>query len=222
MIGALLLALLAYVPSSDLLLKRAAARVNVGGRSKEVTLSGTLSLKGEQPRSAQLVLRFPFSCKLEGEGGLALSVKGPTETAGSDTPAARLLQLACPLVAYRGMRADEAEQALRAAAISFGADLNASPSLSRLVDRVAYVLGAPAHDLGRPQLWLYKDSHAPARLIGGGADLRPLQYGNPAAAEWFPRVLELWIDGQLASRFEVLEARGMRFTGEEEEYSRPE
>jgi len=187
-IAALLAALLAYVPSSDSLLKRAAARVNVGGRSKEVTLSGTLSLKGEPPRSAQLVLRFPFSCKLEGEGGLALSVKGPTESA----------------------------------AISFGADLNAAPSLSRLVDHVAYVLGAPAHDLGRPQLWLYKDSHAPARLIVGGADLRLLQYGNPAAAEWFPRVLELWIDGQLASRFEVLEARGMRFTGEEEEYSRPE
>ena len=51
----------------------------------------------------------------------------------------------------------------------------------------------------------------------GGADLRLLEYGSPAAADYFPRVLELWESGQLAARFEVLETRGARGAGEEEE-----
>ena len=51
----------------------------------------------------------------------------------------------------------------------------------------------------------------------GGADLRLLEYGNPAAGEWFPRVIELWTSGQLAARFEVLEAKGVRAASQEEE-----
>jgi hypothetical protein len=218
-IAALLAALLAYVPSGASLIKRAGHRAAVGGKSKEISLSGTLTPRGEAPRPARLLLRFPFSCKLEGEA-FSLAVKGtvekPLDTAES-SPAARLLQLACPFIAYRGLKPDEAEVALRAAALSLGVDLNAPPALSRLVDRVVYLLGAG----NGSQLWLYKDSHAPARLIAQGNDLRLLQYGNPAAGEWFPRVIELWADGQLAAKFEVLEIRGFR-AGEEEEYSRPE
>jgi len=44
-----------------------------------------------------------------------------------------------------------------------------------------------------------------------------LQYGNPAAGEWFPRIIELWTSGQLAARFEVLEAKGVRAATQEEE-----
>lgn len=221
MIAALLAALLAYLPSSTSLVKRAAARVSGGARSREVSFTGTLTVRGEPPRAARLIARFPFSCRLEGDGGLSLAVKGTVEKpvdAADGSPAGRLLQLACPLIAYRGLKADEAEQALRAAAVMIGVDLNAPAALSRLVDRVVYVLGGA----NGPQLWLYKDTNAPARLITQDADLRLLQYGNPAAAEWFPRVLELWTDGQLAAKLEVLEERGMRVTGEEEEYSRPE
>ena len=73
-------------------------------------------------------------------------------------------------------------------------------------------------DASSPQLWIYKDTPAPARLIArGGADLRLLQYGTPAAGEWFPRVIELWSSGQLAARFEVLESKGVRGGAEEEE-----
>src|SRR5205814_1089048 len=82
---------------------------------------------------------------------------------------------------------------------------------TRFGDQVAYVLGAAVRDLASPQLWLYKDTAAPARLIAhGGADLRLLEYGNPAAGEWFPRVVELWTAGQLAARFEVSESKGAR------------
>ena len=213
-------ALLAYLPTPGSLLKRAAARTST--KAHEVTLSGTLTVKDQGSHGAQLVLHFPLSCKLDGEG-VSLSVKGtsakPSGTAeGTTGPALQLLQLACPLLTARGLPAGGAEEALRMAAQAAGADVTTGGALARLGDRVAYVLGAAAHDLTRPQLWLYKDSQAPARLIAqDGRDLRLLEYGNPAAADLFPRVIELWEGGQLTARFEVLEARGARGAGTEEE-----
>ena len=45
------------------------------------------------------------------------------------------------------------------------------------------------------------------------------QYGSPAAALAFPRVIELWQEGKLAARFEALEAGSRRAgpSGEEED-----
>lgn len=218
-----LVALLAYIPSPASLIKHAAGRTASLGKTREVTLFGTLTVRSEASRPAQLVLRFPLSCRLEGDGGLSLSVHGtpdrPTGTSeGTTGPALQLLQLACPFLTYRGLPPEAAEGALRAAVAASGTDVTAASALARLGDRVVYVLGAGARDLGRPQLWLYKDTNAPARLLAqGGADLRLLEYGSPAAADYFPRVLELWESGQLAARFEVLETRGARGAGEEEE-----
>jgi hypothetical protein len=215
--------LLAYIPSAGSLLKNAASRGQALGRTREVTLSGHLTVNDEPQRAAQLVLRFPLHCRLEGEGGLSLSVKGTAQNPegvaeGTSGPALRLLQLACPFIAYRGMPTAEAPEALRVAALAAGADVGAGAGLSRLFDRATYVLGASPHDTTSPQLWLYKDNTAPARLIAqGGADLRLLQYGTPAAAEWFPRVIELWTSGELAARFEALEAKGVRGSVHEEE-----
>ena len=220
----LLLALiLAYIPSATSLLKHTAGRAQALGRTREVTLSGVLFVSGEPQRNAQLVLRFPLQCRLDGEGGLSLSVKGTVENPGAvgegtAGPALRLLQLSCPFLAHRGIPAADAPQALRTAALAAGADVGAAAGLSRFGDRVTYVLGAAGRDLSTPQFWLYKDNAAPARLIAqGGADLRLLQYGNPAAGEWFPRIIELWTSGQLAARFEVLEAKGVRAATQEEE-----
>lgn len=211
-----LLLLLAYIPSAGSLLRHAAERAGALGRTREVTLTGTLSVRGEEDRNARLVLRMPLSCKLQGDGGLALSVKGArgqtqATAEGTTGPALQLLQLACPLLAYRGLSAAEASEELRSSALAAGADVTAGSALSRLFDRVVYVLGAGAHDLTRPQLWLYKDDAAPARLIAqGGLDLRLLDYGNPAAGSYFPRVIELWQSGQLLARFSALEAHGVR------------
>ncbi|HTO99481.1 MAG TPA: hypothetical protein VMK66_20675 [Myxococcales bacterium] len=218
----LLALLLAYIPSADSLLKHTAARARAL-RTREVTLTGTLSVSGEAQRTAQLVIRFPLQCRFEGEGGLSLSVKGTAQAPegvaeGTAGPALRLLQLACPFIAWRGVPAADAPQTLKLAALAAGANPGAGTSLSRFDDRVAYVLGAGARDTAVPQLWIYKDSFAPARLIAqGGADLRLLEYGNPAAAEWFPRVIELWTSGHLAARFEALEAKGVRGTPQQEE-----
>jgi hypothetical protein len=222
-IAAFLAALFAYLPATGSLLKRAAARTTSLGKTRDVTLTGTVTVKDQGVHPAQLILHFPLSCRLESDGGVSLSVKGtaahPEGTAeGTAGPALQLLQLACPFLTYRGLPQADSEEALRAAATAGGADLNAANALARLGDRAVYVLGAGARDLTRPQLWLYKDTTAPARLLTqSGADLRFLDYGNPAAAEWFPRVIELWDGGQLVARFEVLEARGARSADEEEE-----
>ena len=215
--------LLAYIPSADSLFKHTAQRARALGRTREVTLSGTLAVNDEPQRNAQLLLRFPLQCRLEVEGGQPISVKGTAQNPegvaeGPSGPALRLLQMACPFVAYRGIPAADAPQALRVAALAAGANVGAGAAVSRLADRVAYVLGAAPRDASSPQLWIYKDINAPARLIAqGGADLRLLQYGTPAAADWFPRVFELWSGGRLAARFEVLEAKGVRGGAQEEE-----
>jgi hypothetical protein len=220
MSAVLMAALLAYVPAPGSLIKQAAARTIP--KAREITMTGTVTVKDQGAHGASLTLHFPLSCKLEGDG-VSLLVKGtaarPAGTAeGTTGPALQLLQLACPLLAYRGMPAAESEEALRNAAQAAGADVTTGGALARLGDRVVYVLGAGARDLTRPQLWIYKDTHAPARLIAqGGADLRLLEYGNPASADAFPRVIELWEGGQLTARFEVLETRGARGAGAEEE-----
>ena len=216
-------ALLAYVPSPASLIKRAANRTMSLGKTREVTLIGTLSVRSEPARPAQLVLHFPLQCKLEGEGGLSLSVHGtpdkPAATAeGTTGPALQLLQLACPFLTYRGLPPEAAEGALKAAAAASGADVTTASALTRFGDHIVYVIGAGPRDLTRPQLWLYKDTNAPARLVAqGGADLRLLEYGTPASASYFPRVVELWESGQLAAKFEALESKGARGAVEEEE-----
>ena len=108
----------------------------------------------------------------------------------------------------------DAEKVLRGAAEAAGADLAAVIGLDRMSDQVAILIGAQPHDLTKPQMWLYKDSFAPARLIarrdGKLVDLRLYGYGNPAAANWFPRLLELFQDDKLVARFEVTQTRGFR------------
>src|SRR5205823_4658519 len=138
----LLALLLAYIPSSASLLKHTAQRARQL-RSREVTLSGTLALGDEPQRNAQLQLRFPLQCRLEPEGGQPVSVKGTAQNPegvpeGPSGPALRLLQMACPFIAYRGIPAADAPQALRVAALAAGADVNAGQAVSRLFDRVVF------------------------------------------------------------------------------------
>lgn len=211
--------LLAYIPSTGSLMKRAAERARALGRGREVTLSGTATVSGQPPRPAQLVIRFPLQCRFQVEGATLTSVKGsPAVADGAPGPLSQMLQLACPLLAFRGQPRDEQEKALLADAASAGIDTNAAASISRFVDRAVYVVGAGPREPGKPQLWLYKDTLAPARLTSqGGSELRLLEYGNPAAGEWFPRVLELWNGDQLAAKFEVLETKGVKSGAEDEE-----
>ena len=215
---------LAYIPSVAVLLKKAAARANEGSRTRDVTLTGILQIGDAAPTQRVLALRFPLSCRFEGGAQVRGTVAQPLPSSAAGNPEQELIELACPLIAYRGLRSADAESALGAVAIIAGADLTGAAAYDRLGDRVAVVVGAPPRQADRPQLWLYKDTYAPARLIarrdGHLEDLRLLEYGNPAAAEWFPRILELYRDGKPSARFEVLETKGFRETGEEEDDDR--
>ena len=215
---------LAYIPAASVLLRKAAARVNEGSRTRDVTLTGTLQIGDAAPAQRVLALRFPLSCRFEGGAQARGTVAQPLPSSGAGNPEQELIELACPLIAYRGLRAADAESALQAAATIIGADLTAPAAYDRLGDRVAIVVGALPRQLDRPQLWLYKDTHAPARFLarrdGRLEDLRLLEYGNPAAAEWFPRILELYRDGKPSARFEVLETKGFRETSEDEDDDR--
>lgn len=213
----------AYIPSVTSLIRRAAARAGEGGKAREATVLGLLTL-GQAPQvPATLTLRFPLGCRLEAQG-LLVTVRGEPgqqqiQEDGHDA-ARDLLKLACPLIAYRGQGAAGAERTLRMAALDAGLAGEFLPeSLMRLQDHVAVVLGAAPRQLEQPQLWLYRDTAAPARLIarsGGGVDdLRLLQYGSPAAADWLPRVVELWRKDQLVARFEAMETHGLRDVVEE-------
>jgi hypothetical protein len=221
------LAALAYIPSAASLVRRAAGRVSEGSKSKEATLSGWLWLGDKDAVGATLTLRFPLSCALQTGAGTASSNsrepgRPQLEDKGLGTDATDLLRLACPLLAYRGQSAPQAEQSLRQAALAAGVAPELAPTtLARLYDRVAIVLGAAARQLDRPQLWLYKDNGAPARLLARQGerldDLRLLQYGNPAAGDWFPRVVELWRGNALVARFEALEVKGFQDSGPSED-----
>lgn len=217
------LAALAYIPSAASLVRRAASRVNEGSRSREAALQGWLWLGDKDAVGATLTLRFPLNCALQA-GTLAASSNSrepgrpQLKDEGLGVEATDLLRLACPLLAYRGQTAPQAEQSLRAAALAAGVAPELAPTtLARLYDRVTIVLGAAARQLDRPQLWLYKDNGAPARLLARQGDrlddLRLLQYGNPAAGDWFPRVVELWRGAALVARFEALEVKGFQDLG---------
>jgi len=205
---------LAYVPSPGSVLRRAAERAREGARSHEATLQGTFVAAGQKPEPRTLALHLPLSCRFDGGAQVKETVAAPSGKADRAGPDATLLELACPFIAYRTLSIADAEKVLRGAAEAAGADLTSAVGLDRLGDQVAILLGAEPHDLSRPQLWLYKDSFAPARLIakrdGKIFDLRLYEYGNPAAADWFPRILELFQDDKLVARFEVTQARGPR------------
>jgi hypothetical protein len=182
---------------------------------------GTLQEGNGAPAPRTLLLRFPLSCRFEGGAQVRGTTVQPLPASSASSPEQELIELACPLIAYRGLRNADAEMALRTTATIAGVDLNVPTALDRLLDRVAVIVGAAPRQLDRPQLWLYKDTHAPARLIarrdGHTEDLWLLEYGNPAAAEWFPRILELYRDGKASIRFEVLETKGFRAPAEEEQ-----
>jgi len=108
--------------------------------------------------------------------------------------AARLLQLACPLLAARG---DDSARGLVSWAKGQGVRFNVT-SLSRVNSALAEVIGAGPHDALAPQLWIDKDAFVPLRVIlkedGAWYDVR----FDPGVGilESHPQTLELWKMGQ--------------------------
>lgn len=91
-----------------------------------------------------------------------------------------------------------------------GVDLNVS-TLGRLGTRVAYVLGAKPNETEKAQIWVDKDTFAPARVIykdtyagkAGFWDIQFREFGARESGEAMPRVIERYFDGKLISHSEI-------------------
>ena len=98
---------MAFVPAVPVLLKKAAARVNEGSRTRDVTLTGLLQIGDAAPTQRVLALRFPLSCRFEGGAQARGTAAQPLPSSAASNPEQELIELACPLIAYRGMRSAE-------------------------------------------------------------------------------------------------------------------
>src|SRR5439155_139327 len=133
-------------------------RHDAGDRLGYLKANVAYALKRPELREPLLSLRFPLSCRFEGGAQARGTVAQPLPASSAGNPEQELIELACPLIAYRGLKTVDAETALGAAAAVAGADLGAAAAYDRLGDRVAFVVGAPPRQADRPQLWLYKDT----------------------------------------------------------------
>lgn len=83
-------------------------------------------------------------------------------------------------------------------------------SYGRFQGRVVYIIGAKSGELDKPQIWLDKDSLLLLRVIqlrptpnGEGKlrhDIHLSGYGSPEGGNWFPKVVEVWRNGELHKR----------------------
>jgi len=163
---------------------------------------------------ALLLIKLPGRCRLEAttpEGSRSVAVwshgKERTEGAPLDELSAVLRQI-CSFLAARSSTEAETRAAVDRHLRALKVDVRAT-TLGRLGNQVAYVLGAAAE--GQPQFWVYKDNFLPARVRWTDAekklwDIRFLDYGSPVSGESFPRVVELYRDGELLLRFAGLKS----------------
>jgi hypothetical protein len=81
-------------------------------------------------------------------------------------------------------------------------------TLTRFHGQMAVILGAKEWERDRPQFWIDKDVFLPLRLmVREGAsliDILWIDWGSRLAGDWFPSALEIYADGQLIERCEVV------------------
>ncbi len=185
---------------------------NDGARDASAALGG--SSRSELQADALLFVKMPGRCRLEAsapEGNRSVAVwshgKERTEGTRVDELVAVVGQV-CPLLAVRSSSEAETRAAVDRHLRSLKIEARAT-SLGRLGGQIAYVLGNPAE--GQPQFWVYKDVFLPARVRWTDPerrswDVRFLDYGSPISGESFPRVVELYRDGELLLRFTGLKS----------------
>ena len=153
---------------------------------------------------ATFAFKPPGRCRLEfglGEGAKSAWVvsRGQRRSEGKEIAfLATTLDHVCALLGGSGDRG-ELERYLKDLKVEWR-----STSLDRLNRDVAYVLGGSGKD--DPQLWVFKDIFAPARIRftdaqGVAWDLKLLDYESPQGGATFPRVIEVMRAGELLARF---------------------
>lgn len=79
-------------------------------------------------------------------------------------------------------------------------------SYARFDGRVSYVIGAKSWDTTVPSVWIDKETLLPLRTIAvkkgadgksSTTDTRLRGWGSPEGGSWFPKTIEVWVDGVL-------------------------
>jgi hypothetical protein len=199
-------------PISNVRLDGMLTFANSSARSASAALGG--GGRSELQVDALLLMKLPGRCRLEiatAEGSRSVAIwshgKERTEGARLDELAAALGQI-CPFLAARSGSEAETRGAVDRHLRALKIDVRTA-SLGRLGSQVAYVLGSAAE--GQPQFWVYKDIFLPARVRWADPDkkrwdIRFLDYGSPISGESFPRVVELYREGELLLRFAGLKS----------------
>jgi hypothetical protein len=177
--------------------------------------AGLLGLPLNRPEAqteATFAMKVPGRCRLEAGVDeemrlVAVHAGGRGRMTGAEVaPLTRGLSELCTLMALRASSEREGRAALDAHLRALGVEARQS-SLARFGGKVAYVLGNPQEDAA--QLWVYKDNFQPARLRwkdrdGTAWDVWMVDYTSPATGEAFPRVFEVYQNGQRQLRFSAL------------------
>lgn len=167
---------------------------------------------GQAKVDGRITLQSPLRCRVDAGATdpgdprrlSAVSSNGKRSASGPESLAlANGLEQACAMIAMSGSGARASLEAkLRQLGVNTG-----RTSLARFGGQVAYVVGDDGDGAG--QFWVYKDSFQPARLRwvakdGSRWDVRLVDWGSASAGNAFPRVLEVFVNGQRQVRFDAL------------------
>ena len=161
-----------------------------------------------------ILLKVPGRCRMEawgvdGSKVAAVFSNGRKRVEGPLlAPLAAAVEATCPAVAIRSSSTTEQRVALEHYLEALKIDIR-HPWLGRLGGQVAFVLGAPG-DLA-PQFWVYKDTFEPARIRWADGqqaiwEVGWLDYRSPTTGDLFPRIMEVYRNGELGLRFTALKA----------------
>jgi hypothetical protein len=221
---------LAYVlPSSAILRRMADARDDLklftlkvdgtvtflGPTAKEAgSALGTPVDLSELSSDAAFLFKFPGRCRVEvtsRDGGALAAVNshGKARQEGRTVkPLEVALREVCALLAARSSSGSSGQEQVKNHLRGLEIPVPSPTALSRMAGEIAYVIAPKAEkDAESPgQFWVYKGSFMPARVLftdedGSRWDVRFIDYTSPATGEWFPRTLEVHLNGEPALRF---------------------
>ncbi|HEX9507287.1 MAG TPA: hypothetical protein VF947_02720 [Myxococcales bacterium] len=173
------------------------------------------SIQGSELASeGSVFLKLPGRCRIEsatldGSKVAAVFSRGRLRAEGAEVAAlAAAVEQICAILGSRGGSESQQRSMLERHLDGLKIDVRLS-WLGRLAGKVAYVVGNSAE--GAPRFWVYKDSFLPARLQWTDSqqtqwDLRLIDYGSPITGGWFPRIVEVARNGELALRFTAVKA----------------
>lgn len=204
----------AYVPPADFLLRLLAERRHKQD-VRDITAHLTAELAPEQasvqeriyidgPAKMRLVQQKPGAdhIRVVREAAQAAGPQDALEPQPKAPPALLPMLLVPPRGSLDGVQA-RMVAALRDAGID-----TSIVSLGRFERRIAYIIGARVWETEQPQLWLYKGTRLPMRIVVYDDRTRPatrvetrlLEWGQAVNGNWFPGIIEVWHDDTLVRR----------------------